>query len=204
MKNLLAQTINAKRLAYPTITPTIRSALYHLFLVIGNGYEWDKDGNLTDADMRDHNNRYQKAFEMTQNGVIAKWLVYEEPIPDPQWESERQRMRELIAKAELSYLKGCAVAGIEPEPFEKNVHENTLLDPNNVNFTWFPMCEYSRALSIPKKAPMFWRRAVLGTMRLVIKDAQEDRHIFLSEYQQDLQHNVKWAQKAIKRIEAFR
>lgn len=46
---------------YPSIFPTRKHALDHLFCVVGNGYEW-KDGELVDCD-----DKYEKRYQLREH-----------------------------------------------------------------------------------------------------------------------------------------
>lgn len=48
------RTIRRSIWRYPTVTPNRAAALHHLFYVIGNGFEWNEDGEMVDCWPRTH------------------------------------------------------------------------------------------------------------------------------------------------------
>ena len=200
MKNNVALMMNAKRLAYPTISPTVRSILDHWFLVNGNGYEWDENGELFSDEIHDPIDRFGQALKMSVEGRTAKWLVYEEAVAclDRDYDRiERERLHDERMK-ELFEAVGQVYVPISDPP-----EKYTLLDQDNQHFTWYPMSQYSMALTIPENAPRVWKNAVLGTMRLVIKDTEAGRFIHRGRHWKP-DHNIEWASKAIRRINEFK
>lgn len=77
----LEKTLTEMSLRYSDIFPSREDAIHHLFLVLGNGYDW-KDGELVDPypdepSWNPTTPTYREALELIENGATAEWTKAE-------------------------------------------------------------------------------------------------------------------------------
>jgi hypothetical protein len=172
--NSLAFRLKEMTLAYPSIFPNEDAAIDHLYLTIGNGYEW-KNGALVYEYANDEKSEVRK---MLLKGVpehkIKAWVKKQDDIfwkkmneNDPSW----KMLKKLRDKYKLDEM-----VNEPPRPLEA-----------------YTICEYSAIWNVPKNAKPDW---VTGAYRAAVFAMTHDAYD-----KQRTRNNHIWVAKAIVRLD---
>jgi len=173
-------SLKVMMLAYPDLFPTPDYALNHLFLVIGNGYDW-WNGVLMERPPDDLCREVEKMLvagrpEEEIRAMVEKDKETRHPIPS--------MMKNTIAK-----LKA---AGMDTTGLEGPL---VLRDPLRA----YPMCEYSKLMKVPENVQDDWLEAAFRALTIAETVPSYD--------EEEPVKNKKWAKEAredIERIKASR
>lgn len=160
LKNTIARMITQ----YPMLFQDRVQCLDHLFCVIGNGYKWEKGQLVVPKYLREEEERIKsrKDDRPTDEQMIEMQLQTQTPartktFPDYKLSSFTQYMLVSYFRQQraLKNVDQIATAGF---------HE--WVSPN---YQFYPICEYSKFLNLPKNVQPDWLAGAEETLALVKK-----------------------------------
>lgn len=185
----LAFAIREAKLAYPSLFGSAASVLNHLYLVIGNGYDWVDGGLVEICD----DGKGVRVREMLLAGVPEskiKKLVAKE---------DRERHEEMFGKydrerrerrKQYSLMMRFRLWRLDRELAISSKNESS--KPSG-SIHPYPICEYSALWDIPDDAKPDWVAGAYEAARLaLVHDSYNER---------DTKNNIKWVAKAVGRLD---
>lgn len=173
--NSLSFAIFEAKLAYPSMYSTTAQVINHLYLVIGNGYDW-VNGGLAES------------YDDTKQGIVRKMLLAGKSIKKIEKavaEEDHKRWKEMFADSDREYQKLRKKLGL------KRIERETREPSKGV--TPYPICEYSALCDIPPDAKHDWVAGAYEAARLaVVYDSYDPRQTAA---------NYQWVAKAVERLD---
>lgn len=132
---------------YPAIFKNKTLVAEHLFLVIGNGYEWGKDGNISQG---------------TYEGIDEEIISVEDAI-----EAYWKEVEEFETRFDLGKVRSAGM--IERRKIRHNKNIETIKNSENLLHRSFTpeelnhpdICEYSMIVNIPDNITDEWKKIVI-------------------------------------------
>ena len=143
---------------YPSLFPSRENCLDHLFLVIGNGYEWE-DGELTYRGRRNFEDSHLSAIERIHKRFNEDSqpgsAIYETLHPTGKWDNWIKRHEERLVKTQ----KIIDEVDIRCQPFKGEPQPKRLYPISN---------NYSKACVVPDNVKQDWLDAAYETLNLAM------------------------------------
>lgn len=136
--------IRTQILTFPLLFPNRTAVLEHVFCVIGNGYEWSKDGNVVPNDFYERE-LWDKDEELTriEEDLEAYGPVLQEALRPAMMESYRE---------ELSVV----------EQVDQRIHQTPPITDI------YPQSDYALLMNVPENVTPEWRAAADEARELAI------------------------------------
>ena len=187
-------TIKNSLLMHPTVEHNRLSVLNHLFLVIGNGYEWKK-GELVEVGKRKGNATIEKAILKIVTSNLAKdnlrtWFDVGELLGNGHGENEDYAF-DFLSERLTNDIKNSIILTFDIENRMKDMTPYS--DLKKFPFTFYPICEYSELCNLPKDIKPDWLAAAKEIYEFVVANPQLIREEDKAAYNE-------WLPKAKERI----
>lgn len=176
-KNKITRTLNFRlkemMLAYPSIFPNEDHAINHLYLVIGNGYEWEK--GVLEYKCDDEKSAVRNMLlEGVPEDMIKAWVKKQDDKRHRDMFNDDPNLKALLKKYDIKESYDLEPRSVEP------VHP-------------YPICEYSAIYDIPADAKPDW---VTGAYRAAVLALTYD-----SFDSKNTRSNRKWVAKSVARLD---
>jgi hypothetical protein len=177
--------------AMPTLFATDDDVLEHLFIVIGNGFEW-QGGELIERQpqtaaeiLKEERERYQRELaEARQTGGLAAFwtrqLAQLERPPSARRATELDRRRQTVRKAVAAHDRNCV----------------WFLGPEGQLGRWlYPLCQYTPLLHVPVDVQPDWLAAAEDAYQMT-RVSRRARHA-----PQNRARNLEYLRQARRRLQ---
>lgn len=162
-KNTLKRNI----LNYPMLFPTALYVYDHIFLVIGNGYEW-KNGQCVCSGGEGPSTPERAIYVLLEKFFTDHFGKYLKDLPK-KWD---RRLRDKVVKRYIGYVK-------QTMEWEKRMNDLTVpqfMSGMKSEFEFYPLSEYSLICNLPDDIKPDWLEAAERMYNVLIanKDKVED------------------------------
>ena len=168
---------------YPTVEHNRLSVLNHLFLVIGNGYEW-KNGELVEIGVKQTKATIEKAIlKIVTRGLkvdsLKNWFEIAEVHREINEGNEDDKYK-FVSDSICRDIKKDIVLTFDIENRMKDMTPYS--DFERFPFKFYPICEYSELCNLPDNIKPDWFAAAKEIYEFVVANPQlirdEDKKLY--------------------------